>query len=88
MLRDPRVKQVWDPDHLVSTALRTAQTPGVVSIPDARLRTDERPDGTLYDTIVAFPPGLRWEGMLPAPSFVEGGVERTLPELVKRLSGG
>jgi hypothetical protein len=81
-LHDPRVAQLWDPDHLVSDLLRDIEHANPGSPPQARLRTDERDDGVLYDAVVLFEPGTSWRG---APAWVDGGLAKVLPELRTRL---
>jgi hypothetical protein len=49
------------------------------------LRTDKRENGVLYDAVVLFAPGARWEQTLPAPAYLDGGVSAVLPETRRRL---
>ena len=55
------------------------------SIPQDRLRTGERSDGILYHAVALFPPGAPWGSTLPAPSYLDGGLEPTLGEVERRL---
>jgi hypothetical protein len=80
-LRDPRVHQIWDPDHIMSAELRRAELAHPGSPAQASMRMDEAPDGILYDTIAVFPAGSRWETTLPAPVHFDGGVAAVLPRL-------
>jgi hypothetical protein len=76
---DPRVQELWDPDHLLSNAIREA---GILD--QARLRTGRRDDGILFDAIGVFAEGALWEQRLPSPSYLGGGVEAALRELAQR----
>jgi hypothetical protein len=84
------VRQVWDPNHLFSDELRKAREGRPSAIPDARLRTDKREDGVLYDTVALFTRDEKWERTLPPPSFLDGGVAAVLEEvesLLEKLPG-
>lgn len=81
-LVDRRVVQLWDPDHRMSDALAAAERAHPGSIPQARLRSDT---GILYDTVVIFRPGVRWEETLPAPDFLDGGLAAVLDQVHVRL---
>ena len=85
-LRGRRVVQVWDPEHVVSDEMRSAETAHPGSISQARLRTDEQPGGILYDSAALFSPGDRWEATLPAPLYLDGGIAEVLPELRQKLA--
>lgn len=86
-LRDHRVVQLWDPEHLLSNELRASEIAHPGSPPQSRLRTDGSPTGILYDTIAIFPPGLRWEATLPAPDWLDGGVSAVLGDARVWLNG-
>ena len=69
----------------MSAALDEAHRAHPDGPPQARLRTDQRDDGILYDTVVLFAPGARWQEALPSPVYLDGGVAAVLPETRKRL---
>jgi hypothetical protein len=85
VLSDPRVLQLWDPDHLLSDEIGRAERAHPGSLSTAHLRTDEREDGILYDTVVLYADGARWQETLPAPDWLDGGLEAVLPALAERL---
>jgi hypothetical protein len=87
IVSDPRVHQLWDPDHLLSTEILRAERAHPGSPPTAHLRTDGQPDGILYDTILLYDEGTRWQGTLPAPTWLDGGLVAVLPALRERLTG-
>jgi hypothetical protein len=87
VLSDPRVLQLWDPDQLLSAEIGRAERAHPGSLPTARLRTDEREDGILYDTVLLYTDGARWQETLPAPAWLDGGLEAVLPTLRERLEG-
>jgi hypothetical protein len=81
-LHDPRVVQLWDPELVVSDALREAERAHPGAIPQARLRTGESDDGILYDTVALFPAGERSSDDkrgLPSPAYLDGGLAAVLP---------
>jgi hypothetical protein len=85
LLNSTSVRQVWDPNHLLSRALYDTHRAHPDGPAQASLRTDKREDGVLYDTVVLFAPGTRWEQTLPSPAYLDGGVSAVLPETRKRL---
>ena len=40
----------------------------------------------MYDTVAIFPAGSRWEKTLPAPEYLEVGLEAILPKVRDRLA--
>jgi hypothetical protein len=76
-----RVEHLWDPEHLVSTALQAVE--GEPSPLQARLRTDGRNDGILYEAVALFGRDARWHERPPAPLYLDGGVAR----VARRLKG-
>ena len=85
LLHDPRVHQIWDSGHLISTVLRRVEKEFPSSPSLTYLRTDKREDGVLYDTVLIYPSGSQWAETLPPTVFVKGGVEAALPEIQKRI---
>jgi len=84
-LKDRRVRQLWDPAHIFSDEMRAAELAHPGSPPQARTRTDSRPDGIMYDTLVVFGPGARWDATLPAADYLEVGIDAKLDELRAQL---
>jgi len=78
-LPDRRVRQFWDPQHLVARRMAA----------DAR---DPQPkqncclrDGLLWDLAAIYPPGAVWREALPAAVFFDGPVVRVKPQLEPAL---
>lgn len=65
-LTGSRVRQYWDSGHLVATALKSAEQVGKLH-PDCCNR-----DGTLWDLVAVYAPGVVWEKSLPEPVFLNG----------------
>jgi hypothetical protein len=84
-LKDKRVHQSWDPSHVMSDEMRAAELAHPGSPPQARTRTDSSPTGIMYDTVAIFAPGTRWDATLPAPDYLEVGLEAILGDLRQRL---
>jgi hypothetical protein len=84
-LKDPRVHQLWDPTHIMSDEMRAAELANPGSPPQARTRTNSDPDGVMYDTLVVFAPGARWDTTLPVADYLEVGLEAKLDELRQQL---
>lgn len=80
-VRDSRAAQFWDPADLTSTAIRNAaqRNPGW---PAARLGNHAR---VIWDTVLVFAPGARWEKDPPEPVYIGGEVVDVLGEVGKRL---
>jgi len=80
-LSDPRVRQFWDRNHLVSAALTALA---------AHNPPQPKPDccidrGFYWDSAILFPPGTHWNG--PASSaFWNGPVVKAAPNLEKTLA--
>jgi hypothetical protein len=65
-LNDRRVRQFWDPDHVVAAVIKKAETSGQLH-PDCCER-----NGFLWDLTAAYAPGARWSDHLPEPIFLNG----------------
>lgn len=85
-LSDPRVHQLWDPRHLMSAAMRAAELAHPGSPGQARTRTNDDPDGIMYDTVVIFRPGARWGATLPPPDYLAVGLAASLPAVREQLA--
>jgi hypothetical protein len=71
-LSDRRVVQWWDKQHLIARLLKESdggEAPGCCKW-----------NGTLWDVIAVYPPGVRWGETLPAPKFFAGPVVRGAPQ--------
>jgi len=68
-LDDPRVRQFWDPDRAVSSAM---------------IRAWHLEDDVVWDVVQVHPPGTRWSAR-PRPAWSDGPVVRTVRELKRRL---
>jgi hypothetical protein len=84
-LTDRRVHQVWDPDHIMSDEMRASEFAHPGSPPQARTRTGSANSGIMYDTVAIYGPGARWESTLPAPDYLEVGLEAELPAVRERI---
>jgi len=79
-ISDLRVAQFWDGGQLTSSAFR-----------DAARKHPEWPTGELknggviWDTVLVFAPGGRWDDVPPTPSYVGGDVVDVIDEVQKRL---
>ncbi len=79
-IRDRRVIQYWDPGLLVSRE--------VVRLWRSRGGEQSVPAGTkAWDWVLVFPPGTRWEEILPAPSYEVGPVWVKTPQLRREILG-
>jgi len=83
-LQDPRVQQLWDPKNLMSMQMRLAELKSG-GPPQARARTHGDPDGVMYDTMIMFRPGKRWEDTLPLADFMEPGIEARIDAAIEEL---
>ncbi len=82
-LSDARVVQLWDPEHLISTAIGEGMKAHPGPIPFERQRT--RKDAVLWDAVAVYPPQARWEDTLPAPTFLDGDVDDVVDDLQQIL---
>jgi hypothetical protein len=71
-LSDRRVRQFWDPNHLIAAAIKTAEAVGVLH-PDCCERK-----GFLWDLTAAYAPGTNWGDTLPEPILLNGPVVDTV----------
>jgi hypothetical protein len=84
-LPDPRVRQLWDPAHLMSDEMRASEVAHPGSPRQARTRTDNADAGIMYDTVALFAPGARWEATLPAPDYLEVGLAAIIVDVREKL---
>ena len=74
-LNDQRVRQFWDPGHLVAAAINRKEATGQLHPGCCELK------GFLWDLVAAYPPGARWTDMLPEPVLLNGPVVETTHDL-------
>ena len=74
-LHDRRVRQFWDPNHLIAAAIKMVEVSGVLH-PDCCERK-----GFLWDLTAAYAPGARWTDALPEPALLNGPVVDTVIDL-------
>jgi hypothetical protein len=74
-LSDGRVRQFWDPDHVIAAALKKTADAGKAE-PDCCERK-----GVLWDLIAAYAPGATWRELPPEPALFNGTVVRVAGEL-------
>jgi hypothetical protein len=79
-IADSRVRQFWDPKHLVSGELtRFAQAKPLQFHPDCC-----HDDGFYWDMAIVYPPGASWQEV-PDYRFANGPVYRIIPALESAL---
>jgi hypothetical protein len=74
-LYDPRVRQFWDPNHMLAAVLKKAESSGQLH-PDCCTRK-----GFFWDLAAAYAPGARWSESLPEPVFFNGPVVKKATNL-------
>jgi hypothetical protein len=74
-LSDRRVRQFWDPNHLIAAAIKRAEVSGALH-PDCCDRK-----GILWDLTAAYASGARWGNALPEPILLNGPVVETINDL-------
>jgi hypothetical protein len=74
-LNDRRVRQFWDPIHIVAAVIKKAEASGKLH-PDCCERK-----GFLWDLTAAYGPGSRWTENLPEPILLNGPVVETGSDL-------
>ena len=79
-LNDRRVRQFWDPGHVLAAAIKKAETSGQLH-PDCCERK-----GFLWDLTAAYAPGARWGDTLPEPVLLNGPVVQAAPDLESILA--
>lgn len=72
-LSDPRARQFWDPNHLVSQQLKTVMARN--SLPNPNCCVDK---GFYWDEVLLYAPQLHWNDA-PAPAFWNGPVVKAAP---------
>jgi hypothetical protein len=81
-LTDSRVKQIWDPQHLIARRLAKDARP-----PQPEPGCCTR-DGILWDLVAVYPPDARWTEVIPAAVLFDGAVvnmETDLETVVRKL---
>ena len=74
-LNDRRVRQFWDPNHMVAAILKKAEEDGQLH-PDCCVRK-----GFLWDLAAVYAPGKLWPETLSQPVLFDGPVVHTSREL-------
>jgi hypothetical protein len=78
---DLRVRQYWDPNHLVAEQMRA----------DARLPQPEQDcctrSGLLWDLVAVYPKGARWDSQMPPAVVFNGPVVDVKDAVEKALAG-
>ncbi|MGA7409582.1 MAG: hypothetical protein WBW33_03795 [Bryobacteraceae bacterium] len=74
-LNDRRVRQFWDPGHVLAAVIKKAETSGQLH-PDCCERK-----GFFWDLTTTYAPGARWDGTLPEPVLLNGPIEKAAPNL-------
>ena len=74
-LYDRRVRQFWDPNHLIAAGIKKAEVSGALH-PDCCERK-----GFLWDLTAAYAPGTQWRETLPEPILLNGPVVQTVSDL-------
>lgn len=85
-IKDVRVHQVWDPDHIMSDEMRASEVAHPGSPPQARTRTNNVDTGIMYDTVAIYRPGARWDATLPVPDYLEVGLKAILPQVREQIA--
>lgn len=67
-LDDARVKQYWDPNHLIAKRMRTD-----AKAPQPEPECCER-NGILWDLAAVYPSGSQWQAAMPPAIFINGPV--------------
>jgi len=79
---DSRVRQYWDPNHVLSGVLKKAEESGRLH-PDCCDRK-----GFLWDLAAVYAPGAEWRETLPEPILFNGPVVKRTSELDSILGRG
>ena len=81
-VRDGRVQQYWDPEHVVAKQLSA----------DARAPQPSpeccEQDGILWDLAAVYPPGASWAAQMPTAVVFNGTVVDIAPAIEAALSAG
>lgn len=67
-LNDIRARQFWDPNHMLSAAIKQSEAVGQLH-PDCCTRK-----GFFWDLIATYAPGSQWGDRLPEPILLNGTV--------------
>jgi hypothetical protein len=78
---DPRARQFWDPQHLVSEELHRSRA-AIPGQPEAACCEN---GGHFWDMAVVYLPGQMWKETLPAATAMEGPVYQVEDELKAQL---
>ena len=81
-ITDPRAIQFWDGSRQLSSLLVQTARRSWGGLPQVEGLKD---DAILWDCVLIFPPGRKWENEPPAPSFVEGPVVQVVGRVRSNL---
>ena len=76
LLSDRRARQLWDPGRLVANEIHRALRQRGEAV-------DE--DGVIWDEVILYPPGARWDGALPPAAYSGSPVVSVLEAVRGRL---
>jgi hypothetical protein len=79
-LNDRRVRQFWDPGHVLAAVIKKAETSGQLH-PDC---CDH--NGFFWDLAAVYAPGSRWNDLLPEPVLLNGPVVQNAAALESIVS--
>jgi len=79
-LSDNRVRQFWDFDHTVASALKATEETGQLHPSCCKRR------GVLWDLIAAYPAGMIWRDAAPRPVFFDGTIVQSASGLEDLVS--
>jgi hypothetical protein len=74
-LHDRRVRQFWDPNHLIAAGIKKVEVSGALH-PNCCERK-----GFFWDLAAAYAPGTNWGDALPEPVLLNGPVVDTVTDL-------
>ena len=80
-LSDPRVRQFYDPDHLLAKRLKADARPPQPT-PDCCTR-----GGILWDLAAVYPSGAEWRNLVPVAIVFNGPVVDVIDSIAKALGG-
>jgi len=82
-IHDRRAVQYWDHDRALSADI----VQSVMAAPSRYDLADELfADSIVWDTVAVFPPGVRWDGDFPVPTYYGFPVVDAAPGLGEALS--
>jgi hypothetical protein len=80
-IKDQRAKQFWDKDHLLSRKLHESLLAPGAPEPSCCMQGEN-----LWDMVILYPAGVKWESSMPQPVLVDGPVVNWTEQLSQRLN--